>query len=53
MTADQFLDLVAADPLSGGGRSRRRKSQIQSAGDLATVAYRHTGSFGEGAEQGS
>jgi ketosteroid isomerase-like protein len=49
MTADQTFHLVAADP------AKRRwtitLAQVQSAGDLATITYRNTGSFGEGAER--
>ena len=49
MTADQIFDLVAADPVKQ--RWTITQAQVQQAGDLATVTYRNTGSFGEGAER--
>jgi CubicO group peptidase (beta-lactamase class C family) len=49
MTADQIFDLVAADPVKR--RWTITQAQVQHAGDLATVTYRNTGSFGEGAER--
>jgi ketosteroid isomerase-like protein len=49
MTADQIFDLVAADPVKR--RWTITQAQVQRADDLATVTYRNTGSFGEGAER--
>jgi len=49
MTADQFLDLVAAAPVSGGGRSRRRKYRVWATSPPSLIAT--PGRLANGAER--
>lgn len=49
MTADQIFDLVAGTPVSR--RWTLTQARIETGGDLATITYRNTASFGEGAER--
>lgn len=46
MTADQIFDAVAANPVKR--RWTLTEARIEASGDLATMTYRNTGSFGEG-----